>query len=122
MGLAFWKFPFTFDPASLKRDLAQVMANDWIPHFNVSYHDGGWSGAALRTHSGTGSKIYSGKPSGEYSDTPLLAKCPNFHSVITTFKCDLRSARLLKLARGSSIQEHVDYQLGLDYGSVRVHI
>src|SRR5437870_4800619 len=103
MGLAFWKFPFTFDPAALKSDLAQVTANDWIPHFNVSYHDGGWSGVALRAPNGTGSKIYSGKSESDYVDTALLAGCPNFRQVISTFKCDLMSARLLKLDRGSGL-------------------
>ena len=122
MGPVFWKLPLTFDASTLKSDLTQVSPSDWISHFNVSYHNGGWSGAALRTHSGSGSKIYSGKAMNEYSDASLLDRCPNLCNAISEFKCDLSSVRLLKLAPGLSIQEHVDYQLGPEYGSVRLHI
>ena len=52
----------------------------------------------------------------------MLARCSYVAEVLATFKCELESARFLRLGAGSNIREHRDYQLGYEDGVVRVHI
>jgi hypothetical protein len=47
---------------------------------------------------------------------------PYFREVLASFRCPLKSVRLLKLGPGASIREHRDYDLGLDDGEARVHV
>jgi len=44
------------------------------------------------------------------------------HAAIESFLCPLKAVRLLKLAAGSVIREHRDYDLGYDAGEVRIHV
>lgn len=118
------RIPLSFDAARLQADLAQIPATDWIPHFNSQYHDGGWSGAALRAIGGAHTRLYSDPLAdrGAYADTPLLARCPGFREALAAFKCPLQSVRLLKIAAGCGIKEHTDYNLGFEDGEIRLHI
>ena len=114
------KLPFAFDPAALQADLARLSAEGWLPHFNRDRYAGDWSGLVLRGPAGGGDSLYSG---GEaFEDRPLLARCPAFQAVMTTFQCPLRSVRLLRLGPGAVIREHRDYDLGPDRGEVRLHV
>jgi hypothetical protein len=117
------RLPFTFDPAVLKSDLAKVGAHEWVDHFNPQYYEGSWSGVALRSVNGTASQLYlDPTKSGSYADTPVLDGCGYFREVLGAFECPLESVRLLKLAAGSRIREHADFDLGFRYGVVRVHV
>jgi hypothetical protein len=122
MNLNFWKLPFTFDVEELQKDLDEVRSTEWVRHFNTGHHDGGWSGVALRSTDGNSSVIYPNPAAERYLDTPLLARCTAFQSVISIFQCQMRSVRLLKLTAGTSIHEHTDSDMGPDYGLVRLHI
>ncbi len=42
--------------------------------------------------------------------------------LLTQFQCTLQSVRFLKLAAGSQIKEHRDYDLGFKEGQLRLHI
>ncbi|MFP2927567.1 aspartyl/asparaginyl beta-hydroxylase domain-containing protein [Pyxidicoccus sp. 3LG] len=117
------RLPFHFDAAGLQEDLAGLPSETWVPHFNKGYYEGEWSGAPLRSIGGMEGRIYP-DPTGResYADTPLLARCPAFRAALSTFKCPIGSARLLKLAAGARIREHTDYNLGFEDGEVRIHI
>ncbi len=41
---------------------------------------------------------------------------------LASFRCELLSARFLKLAAGASIREHTDLNLGYEDGELRVHV
>jgi aspartyl/asparaginyl beta-hydroxylase (cupin superfamily) len=56
------------------------------------------------------------------ADTAILERCPQLTNVLAGFKCPVKSARLLRLAAGSVIREHRDYNLGYEDGEVRLHI
>lgn len=117
------KLPFAFDPKLLQSDLEQLAPDDWTAHFNVDYYEGDWTGVALRSLSGVASQLYSDPGAvGSFVDTPILEGCPNIQAVLALFKCPLRSVRFLKLAAGSTIREHRDYDLGYKEGQIRLHV
>lgn len=117
------RLPFRFDVAGLQADLAGMTAEDWLPHFNTRNYVGEWSGVPLRAIGGAANRLYPDPTGlGRYEDTPLLARCPAFREVLTTLKCPIGSARLLKLASGARIREHTDYNLGFEDGEVRLHV
>jgi len=46
------KLPLRFDAEKLERDLRQMLANEFIPHFNTRYYEGDWSVVPLRSVGG----------------------------------------------------------------------
>ncbi|MFN0314576.1 MAG: aspartyl/asparaginyl beta-hydroxylase domain-containing protein [Burkholderiales bacterium] len=116
------RLPLQFDLARLKSEFDRIRDKDWIVHFNAGYHDGGWSGVALRSNQDDARTIYPDPAREDFSDTQLLARCPSIRSVLSEFKCPLLSVRLLRLKAGSIIKEHRDHKLGFEDGEVRIHI
>jgi Aspartyl/Asparaginyl beta-hydroxylase len=118
-----FKLPFNFDPESLQSDLDRIYPDEWVTHFNQDYFEGEWTGVALRSTGGDSRQLYS-KTNAEFSfaDTPILERCPYVREILTTFQCPLQSVRFLKLAAGSVIREHRDYDLGFKNGQLRLHI
>jgi aspartyl/asparaginyl beta-hydroxylase (cupin superfamily) len=57
-----------------------------------------------------------------YVDTPFLAQAPYLRAALNTFCCPLQAARLMRLAPGSTIKEHRDADLDIDYGFARLHV
>ena len=118
-----FKLPFNFDPESLRSDLNQISPDEWVAHFNREYFEGEWTGLALRSFGGDPRQLYpQPKAEGSFVDTPILKRCPHVREIMTVFQCPLRSVRFLKLAAGSLIREHRDYDLGFDEGQLRLHI
>jgi hypothetical protein len=122
MAVAHLKLPMTFDVARLQADLAAILPDEWRPHFNTSYYDGLWSGVALRTTEGAHVPLYPDPSKNTYVDLEVLKRCPYIEEVLARFHCPLQLVRLLKLAPGSNIKEHRDYNLSYEDGEVRVHI
>jgi hypothetical protein len=121
--LTSYKLPFTFDAASLKTDLARVLENDWVRHFNRQYYEGAWKGVALQSATGRANQLHTPpQESANVVDTPVLNRCPYFQKVLTEFHCPIHHARLLSLGPGARILEHTDDFLGGEDGLLRVHI
>lgn len=116
------KLPFTFDQARLKADAANFSGADWIPHFNTGYYEGDWSGVALRTSIDAHMALYPDPTAESFCDTELMARCDYIPEVISSFKCEIETARLLRLGPGDRILEHRDYKLSFEDGVARVHI
>jgi Aspartyl/Asparaginyl beta-hydroxylase len=117
------RLPLQFDPVALEADVAALPDEDWVPHFNTSYYEGDWSGAALRSVGGAARQIYPDpNPQGSYDDTDILARCPAIGEAVGSFECQKLSVRLLRLGPGASVREHTDYNLGYDDGEVRFHV
>jgi Aspartyl/Asparaginyl beta-hydroxylase len=117
------KLPFSFDADALKADLGRVCEEEWAPHFNQDYYEGACSGVALRSVGGASLQLFADPSRATtYADTPLLGRCEYFGRVTEAFECPLESVRLLRLGAGSRIREHSDFDLGLRYGVVRVHV
>jgi hypothetical protein len=121
--LRYFRLPLTFDAAAMAREVAALPAAAWTPHFNTDYHDGGWSGVALRAPGGDASRLYPDPQSAEAcTDTPARGACPTIDAALATFGGALRSARLLNLAASGCIREHRDYGLALESGDARLHV
>jgi len=116
------KLPLAFDPAQLQGDLNKMLESEFLPHFNTRYYEGDWSVVPLRSVGGAANQIYPDPTKNTFADTPLLARCAYIKEVLTAFRCDLLSARFLRLAAGSIIKEHCDYNLSVEDGEARVHI
>jgi len=125
-GIVAWlQLPFEFDAAPLVEDVRTVEPEWWIAHFNSRDYAGQWDVAPLRSRAGAEHPVlmaYSDPTATEWVDTPLLGSCPAIKKVISKIQCPVRSARLLRLASGSEILEHTDYDLGYEDGEVRLHV
>ena len=123
MFASFFRLPLRFDTELLKADLASMPPADWRMHFNAQYHDGGWTGIALRSADGHTENLYPGPVANAgYADTAALAELPNICMALGRFQCPLESVRLLRLIAGGRIHQHRDHGLGLEHGVVRLHI
>jgi Aspartyl/Asparaginyl beta-hydroxylase len=118
------KLPFSFDPESLQSDLNQIKSDEWVTHFNQDYFEGEWTGVALRSVGGLTNHLYPDPRATEesYADTPIIERCPNVRAALAFWECPVRSVRFLRLAAGSSIREHRDYELKIKDGQARFHV
>ena len=117
------KFPFQFDAALLKQDLARVAEDEWIRHFNQSNYEGNWSVASLRSNGGKTKQIYPDPHSTEnFEDTAILARCAYVREVLEKIECEKEAVRFMLLAKGARIKEHKDYFMGFEDGVIRLHI
>ena len=119
-GNRFFRLPVLFDPVHLLHDLRVCQQLDWPGHFNQADFSGRWTSIALRSASGSETDIRAHP--GEYADTPLLANCPYFQTVLNQFHCQQESVRLLALAPGSVIHAHRDGQTSYEHGFFRLHV
>lgn len=117
-----FRLPVSFDVARLQADLAGVVAQDFIPHFNTRYYEGDWSVVPLRSIGGRADQIYPDPTRNDYTDTPLLARCPYVAEVVDYFRCPKLAVRFLRVRPRSVVKEHRDYMLSFDDGEVRLHI
>ncbi|HZI88103.1 MAG TPA: aspartyl/asparaginyl beta-hydroxylase domain-containing protein, partial [Pyrinomonadaceae bacterium] len=118
-----FKLPFNLDSEALRSDLDQISPDEWVAHFNQDYFEGEWSGVSLRSTSGDSRQLNSrAAPEYSFTDTPILERCTYVREILNKFQCPLQSVRFLKLAAGSRIKEHRDYDLGFENGQVRFHI
>lgn len=118
------RLPLQFDRKLLKRDLALIRPDEWIPHYNQRDYGGYWTGIALRSISSRANDLVSQHPGRQdrFLDTDILARCGYFRQILAQFHCTLKSVRLLNLAMGSFVREHTDPDLGYEDGEVRIHV
>jgi GNAT superfamily N-acetyltransferase/quercetin dioxygenase-like cupin family protein len=117
------KLPLRYDVARLQADLARMVADEFVPHFNQAYYEGDWSAVSLRSVGGRAGHIYPDPTAkNAFADTPLLARCVYVREVLATLHCPLQAVRFLRLKPGSVIKEHRDHELGFEDGEVRLHI
>lgn len=117
------KFPFTFDVERLAADASLFAPGEWTPHFNIHNYEGEWSVVPLRAVKGAATAIYPDPDAPEgYVETEQMARCRYVPDILGAFECELQTVRFLKLAPGSVIKRHRDYELGYEDGFIRVHI
>jgi len=119
----FTRIPLVFDAQSLLGEADNIVAAQWIAHFNDGCHDGAWQGVALRASGGDAANLYANRDGNDaISDTRLLAARPHLRAALGRIECPLRSVRLLRLEAGGVIREHRDADLRFDEGEARLHI
>jgi hypothetical protein len=117
------RLPLRFDVAPMYAEIAALGDAYWHAHFNAGYHDGGWSGIAMRAYDGDAATLYNDPAAtGAAIDTPLLASCPAIAAALGAVASPIRSVRLLRLAAKAAIREHRDAGLRYEEGEARLHI
>lgn len=119
------KLPLSFDAARLQADLDVFEEEEWIAHFVRRNYDGSWSVIPLRGPAGETHPIrmsYSDPSCDTFEDTPFLDRTPYLREVLGAFECPLLSVRLMRLAPGSVIKEHTDFDLSIEDGTARLHV
>lgn len=111
----------SYDIKKLQRDLASAEQKYSSLPQSGPYHDGSWTGIALRNANGDykTSVVFGG---GSYSDTEVLGSCPYFKEIINSFPFTIGCARLLFVPAGKRIGEHTDTGLNWESGAIRIHI
>src|SRR5215210_2677436 len=89
------RLPFSFDPALLARDLANLSSTAWTRHYVKQNYEGDWAVIPLRAPAGETHplRMINSDPScRNFVNTPLLDACPYFCEVLGTFAAPLRTA------------------------------
>lgn len=119
------RLPLAFDPVPLAADIAALERGDWTAHFVQRNYEGDWSALPLRAPAGAAhpvQQIYSAPDATAFVDTPWRARMPAVSAAIDAFACPVRSVRLMRLAAGSVIKEHADFDLDAAQGFARIHV
>ena len=117
------RLPLGLEAEGLRVDLDRFEEDDWVPHFNTSYYEGDWSGIAFRSVGGVAKQLYPDPAATDpFADTANLDRAPHVRAALDALQCELLSARFLRLATGSVIKEHSDYNLGFEDGELRIHV
>ena len=121
--LKYLQLPFLFDAARLQADVRLLEHKAWQRHYQKLHYDGNWTALPLRAVGGRANNIIVSPTEGSvYEDTPFLSETPYLRDVLAQFKCPQRTVRLMKLAAGAVIKEHIDAELYFEKGEARIHI
>lgn len=110
-----------YDVARLTADLDAATAHYASAPQVGKYHDGSWTGIALRNATGEHGNTLASH-TGHGQDTEVLQHCPYFKQILDELGCPVYVARLLFLPAGKVIGEHRDPGFGWEKGVVRLHI
>lgn len=117
------RLPFLFDAVRMQDEVQQIAAAHWQLHYQKLHYEGEWTALPLRSIDGNATHvIVTPGASTQYQDTVFLQKSPYLQEILSSFKCPLRTVRLLKLDAGAVIKEHRDMELCFEKGEVRFHI
>ncbi|MFT5165428.1 MAG: hypothetical protein ACI8P3_000655 [Saprospiraceae bacterium] len=120
---SYLQLPFQFEEKKLVHDLALMIENQWIPHYNKSDYKGDWNVIPLYAKEGDGTNIFAlNSNDSAIIETPIMKDCLYFREVIHHFKFPILSVRLFRLGVGAEIKPHRDYQLGYEDNTFRLHI
>jgi Aspartyl/Asparaginyl beta-hydroxylase len=117
-----------FDVGPLLDDLQRLQRIDWARQRvygtaeNADDGTGGWTVLPLRAPAADPDRTDPGGPGETYVFNGQLARSPAIANLLNSFPCELRSARLMALAPGASVEAHTDTFFGLPYGQVRLHV
>ena len=98
----------SFDEESLIVDLEHLTPEDWIHHYLTQHHyiQGDYHVAPLYAANGVPT-AYSDFMSKQ-CPTRLLERTPYFQKVLSFFECEFSRVRLMRMAPGTVIADHID--------------
>lgn len=120
--LKYIQFNQNYNVSLLKAELAIVLQQNWVDHFNKQDYEGNWQSIALRSASGQESDILANYGVEQYQDTSLLNQLPYLKSIIEEWECPKETIRLLALHPGAEIKPHRDCGCNYEGGVLRIHI
>lgn len=110
----FLKLPFVFDTAVLAGEVERVLPEHWLPH-----------PSGLPGNSAVPLVAINGEPKdgfdGQMAATQVLNDSPYLMQVVNSFGEVVARSRLMRLAPGAEVQEHVDFNYHW-YSRVRIHV
>lgn len=110
----FLQLPVLFDPAVLSTEVNRLAAGDWLAH-----------PSGLPGNTAVPLVAIDGEPrdgfDGPMAATQALRHCPYLLQVICSFGEVVARSRLMRLAPGAEVQEHVDFNYHW-YSRVRIHV
>ena len=110
----FIRLPYSFDAAKLAAEISELDDSAWMVHPSRM---SGNSAVALLSRDGADNDDFE----GTMCETPHLARCPYVRQIMASFGEVLGRSRLMKLAAGSEVSLHVDFNYHW-YTRVRIHI
>ena len=110
----FLRLPYTFDASPLCEEVAALAADAWLPH--PSGLEGN-SAVPLVSINGVAKDGFD----GAMAPTSHLLQSPYLLQVVASFDEVVARSRLMKLAPGAVVQEHVDFNYHW-YSRVRIHV
>jgi hypothetical protein len=110
----FLQLPYTFDASVLHNEVIALDGESWLPH--PSGLEGN-SAVPLVSINGTAKDGFD----GAMAPTPWLLQSPYMLQVVASFKEVVARSRLMRLAPGAVVQEHVDFNYHW-YSRVRIHV
>lgn len=114
IGQPFIRLPYTFDAERLADEIGGIADSAWMPH---PQRMTGNSAVALISRDGTDNDDFNGR----MQETGHLQGCVYLRQVLASFDEVLGRSRLMKLAAGSEVAQHVDFNYHW-YSRVRIHI
>ena len=110
----FLKLPFVFETAVLASDVERVLPEHWLPH-----------PSGLPGNTAVPLVAINGEPrdgfDGQMAATQVLKDSPYLMQVVSSFGEVVARSRLMRLAPGAEVQEHVDFNYHW-YSRVRIHV
>ena len=110
----FIRLPYSFDASKLAAEVSELDDSAWMVHPSGMT---GNSAVALLSRDGGDNDDFE----GAMCETPHLAHCTYVRQVMASFGEVLGRSRLMKLAAGSEVSTHVDFNYHW-YTRVRIHI
>ena len=119
-----------YEVAALEADLRRLRGGSWRRNRSVG-SDGvaadedelDWRILPLRSPGGDPGRTDAGGPGlAGFASTPWLAEAPAFAEVLAGIPAPLHAVRLMALGPGAEVYEHRDGNLGIPWGTVRLHV
>jgi len=110
----FVRLPFLFDANRLQDEIASIAPGDWLAHPSGMK---GNAAAPLITHQGQANDEFH----GHMQLTPIIEQRPYLRQVMASFNEVLGRSRLMRLAPGSEVSQHVDFNYHW-FNRVRIHV
>jgi len=121
ISTAMAQLKLNFDVEKLQHDLGSAKQHFQSAPQIGPYHDGSWTGIALRNSQGNYEDTLAFS-AGSAQDTEVLSYCPYFKQIIDGFDFEVEVARLLFLPPGKKVGEHKDQGIDWSTGLARIHI
>jgi hypothetical protein len=113
--------------AAMLAELRGLLESTWTDHVNQKDYCGGWDVLPLRSDSRHVAahpvlQAFAIEEASEWSDLPVLGRCPAIMQLLQTLKCPLKAVRLMRLRSGAVIKPHRDRGLCIECGQARLHV
>lgn len=108
--------------AKLTQSELLTLKEEWQPHFNTYYYEGGWVALPLRSAGGDPEKIVPDLMlDSDYRDTIYMQHFASVQQLLSGLNCAIMSVRFLNLKAGAIIKQHRDNELAFEKGEARLH-